>query len=187
VAGATALQAVRELGGVEPGQRVLINGAAGGVGTYAVQIAKALGAEVTGVCSTRNVELVHSIGAGHVVDYTAEDFTRTGQKYDLIVNVISGRSTHDLRRALTPDGTIVFVSATLRQIVGSLLVHRFMRKKITGFMAKATKERLQFLAQLIDDGKLTPVIDRTYPLADVPEAVRYVEAGHARGKVVIAI
>jgi NADPH:quinone reductase-like Zn-dependent oxidoreductase len=187
VAGATALQALRDLGGIEAGQRVLINGAAGGVGTFAVQIAKALGAEVTGVCSTRNLELVRSIGADHVVDYTAEDFTRSGQRYDLIVNVIAGRSTRDLRRALATDGTLVFVAASMRQMVASMVLRRFRSQKIVGFIAKTTKERLLFLKELIETGKVTPVIDRTYSLSEVPEAIRYLETHHARGKVVITV
>ena len=178
---------MRDLGGVKSGQQVLINGASGGVGTFAVQIAKALGAEVTGVCSTRNLELVRSIGADHVVDYSAEDFKRSGQRYDLIVNVIAGRSTRDLRRALMDDGMIVFVSATLPQIFGSMLLHRFLSQKIVGFIAKITKERLLFLKELVDAGKLTPVIDRTYALSDVPEAIRYLETNRARGKVVVTV
>jgi NADPH:quinone reductase-like Zn-dependent oxidoreductase len=187
VAGVTALQAVRDLGGVKAGQRVLINGASGGVGTFAVQIAKALGAEVTGVCSTRNLELVRSIGADHVVDYTTDDFTRNGQRYDLVVNAVAGRSTRDLTRALAPDGTIVFVSASMRQMLGAMLLRRFRRKNIVAFIANTTKERLLFLKELVDAGKLTPVIDRTYPLSEVSEAIRYLETNHARGKVVITV
>jgi NADPH:quinone reductase-like Zn-dependent oxidoreductase len=187
VAGGTALQAVREIGGVRAGQRVLINGAAGGVGTFAVQIAKGLGAEVTGVCSTGNLELVRSIGADHVVDYTTNDFTRSGEKYDVIVNVVAGRSTRDLRRVLADDGTLVFVAATLRQIVGALVLRRFRSQKITGFISNATKERLLSLAELVDAGTLTPVIDRTYPLSETFAAIRYVETKHARGKVVITV
>jgi NADPH:quinone reductase-like Zn-dependent oxidoreductase len=152
-----------------------------------VQIAKALGAEVTGVCSTRNVELVRSSGADHVVDYTAEDFTRSGRTYDLIVNVVAGRATRDLRRVLAADGTIVFVSASLPQMFGSMLPRRLRRRTIVGFIAKTTRERLHFLTELIDDGKVTPVIDRTYPLSEVPEAIRYLGERHARGKVVITV
>jgi NADPH:quinone reductase-like Zn-dependent oxidoreductase len=187
VAGVTALQAVRDHGGAEAGQRVVINGASGGVGTFAVQIAKALGAEVTGVCSTRNLELVRSIGADHVVDYTVEDFTRTGQRYDLIVNVVSGRSTRDLTRALAPGGTIVFVSASMRQMLGAMLLRRFRRKNIVAFIAHTTKDRLLFMKELVDAGKLTPVIDRTYPLSEVSEAIRYLETERARGKVVVTL
>jgi NADPH:quinone reductase-like Zn-dependent oxidoreductase len=187
VAGVTALQALRDLGGIDTGQRVLINGAAGGVGTFAVQIAKVLGAEVTGVCSTRNVELVRSIGADHVVDYTAADFTRNGERYDLIVNVVAGRSTRDLRRALAADGTLVLVSASLRQMLGSVLLRRFRRQKVVGFIAKPTKERLLALTELVETGQVTPVIDRTYPLRELPEAIRYLETKRARGKVVITV
>jgi NADPH:quinone reductase-like Zn-dependent oxidoreductase len=187
VAGVTALQALRELGGITSGQRVLVNGASGGVGTFAVQIAKAFGADVTGVCSTRNVELVRSLGADHVVDYTVDDFTRSGARYDVIVNAVDSRSTRDLKRALAPDGTLVIVAGSLRQIFGALLLRRFRRGRILGFIADVTKERLDTLKELVDEEKVTPVIDRTYPLAEVPEAVRYVEAGHARGKVVISV
>jgi NADPH:quinone reductase-like Zn-dependent oxidoreductase len=187
IAGVTALQALREVGGIQPGQKVLVNGASGGVGTFAVQIAKAFGAEVTGVCSTRNVELVRALGADHVVDYTANDFTRSGVRYDVIVNVVDSRSTRDLKRALAPNGTLVVVAGSLRQIFGAMLLRRFRRQRIVGFMADVTKERLDTLKELVDEGKVTPVIDRTYPLSEVPAAIRYLEAGHARGKVVIAV
>jgi NADPH:quinone reductase-like Zn-dependent oxidoreductase len=187
VAGLTALQAVRDLGGVKAGQRVLINGASGGVGTFAVQIAKALGAEVTGVCSARNVELVRSIGADHVVDYTSADFTRSGKKYDLIVNVVAGRSTRDLKRVLAADGRLVFVSAALPQMLGAMLLGRFRGGKVVGFISNPTKERLLFLKELVDDEKVTPVIDRTYTLTEVPEAIRYLETERARGKVVVTV
>ncbi len=187
VAAVTALQALRDHGGIKAGQRVLINGAAGGVGTFAVQIAKAFDAHVTGVCSTRNVELVRSIGADEIVDYTANDFARSGQRYDLVVNVVEARSTRDLTRALTADGTLVVVSGSLRQIFGAMLLRRFRRRKIVGFIANVTKPDLLFLKELVEAGKLTPVIDRTYALNEVPEAIRYLEAGHARGKVVITI
>jgi NADPH:quinone reductase-like Zn-dependent oxidoreductase len=185
VAGVTALQALRDVGGIKSGQRVLVNGASGGVGTFAVQIAKSFGADVTGVCSTRNVELVRSLGADHVVDYTVDDFTRSGERYDVIVNAVDSRSTRDLKRALAPGGTLVVVAGSLRQIFGALLLRRFRRQKILGFIADVTKERLDTLKELVDAGKVTPVIDRTYPLAETPEAIRYVEAGHARGKVVV--
>ncbi|MHB8643622.1 MAG: NAD(P)-dependent alcohol dehydrogenase [Gaiellaceae bacterium] len=185
VAGVTALQALRDVGGIKSGQRVLVNGASGGVGTFAVQIAKAFGASVTGVCSTRNVELVRSLGADHVVDYTADDFTRSGERYDVIVNAVDSRSTRDLKRALAPSGTLVVVAGSLRQIFGAMLLRRFRRQRILGFIADVTKERLDTLKELVDAGKVTPVIDRTYPLRETPEAIRYVEAGHARGKVVV--
>jgi NADPH:quinone reductase-like Zn-dependent oxidoreductase len=183
-AGATALQALR---GLQAGQKVLVNGAAGGVGTFAVQIAKALGAEVTGVCSTRNVELVRSIGADHVVDYTVDDFTRGGQRYDLIVNAVDSRSSRDLRRALTPEGKVVLVAGTLRQLLGGTVSRRFRKKKLLPLMATIEKEDLLLLKDMVDTGKVTPVIDRSYPLAETPEAIRYVEAGHARGKVVVVV
>jgi NADPH:quinone reductase-like Zn-dependent oxidoreductase len=183
-AGATALQALR---GLQAGQKVLVNGAAGGVGTFAVQIAKALGAEVTGVCSTRNVELVRSIGADHVVDYTVDDFTRGGQRYDLIVNAVDSRSSRDLRRALTPEGKVVLVAGTLRQLLGGTVSRRFRKKKLLPLMATIEKADLLLLKDMVDTGKVTPVIDRSYPLAETPEAIRYVEAGHARGKVVVVV
>jgi len=186
-AGATALQALRDRGGLRAGQKVLVNGAAGGVGTFAVQIAKALGAEVTGVCSTRNVELVRSIGADHVVDYTVDDFTRSGQRYDVIVNAVDSRSSRDLRRALTPDGKVVLVAGGLGQMLGGAALRPFMKKKLLPLMANIKKDDLLLLKDMVDTGKITPVIDRTYPLADTPEAIRYVEAGHARGKVVVTV
>jgi NADPH:quinone reductase-like Zn-dependent oxidoreductase len=186
-AGATALQALRDRGDLRPGQKVLVNGAAGGVGTFAVQIAKALGAEVTGVCSTRNVELVRSIGADHVVDYTVDDFTRSATKYDLIVNAVDSRSSRDLRRALTPDGRVVFVAGKLRQLLGGLLLRPLMKKKLLPMMTTIKKDDLLLLKDMVDTGKVTPVIDRSYTLAETPEAIRYVEAGHARGKVVVVV
>jgi NADPH:quinone reductase-like Zn-dependent oxidoreductase len=186
-AGATALQALRDRGGLQPGQKVLVNGAAGGVGTFAVQIAKALGAEVTGVCSTRNVELVRSIGADHVVDYTVDDFTRSGETYDLIVNAVESRSSRDLRRALTREGRAVLVAAPLRQLLGGVVLGPFMKKKLLPLMATIKKDDLLQLKDMVDAGKVTPVIDRSYTLAETPEAIRYVEAGHARGKVVVTV
>jgi NADPH:quinone reductase-like Zn-dependent oxidoreductase len=186
-AGATALQALRDRGEIQAGQKVLINGAAGGVGTFAVQIAKALGAEVTGVCSTRNVELVRSIGADHVVDYTADDFSRSGQRYDLIVNAVDSRSSRDLRRALTTDGRVVLVAGPLRQLLAGVVLGPFMKKKLLPLMANIRKDDLLLLKDMVDTGKVTPVIDRAYPLAETTEAIRYVEAGHARGKVVVTV
>jgi NADPH:quinone reductase-like Zn-dependent oxidoreductase len=183
-AGATALQALR---GLQAGQKVLVNGAAGGVGTFAVQIAKAMGAEVTGVCSTRNVELVRSIGADHVVDYTVDDFTRSGQRYDVIVNAVDSRSSRDLRRALKPDGKVVLVAGGLGQLLGGLVLRPFLKKKLLPLMATIEKDDLLLLKDMVDTGKVTPVIDRSYPLAETPEAIRYVEAGHARGKVVVVV
>jgi NADPH:quinone reductase-like Zn-dependent oxidoreductase len=185
VAGVTALQALRDSGGIQSAQRVLINGAAGGVGTFAVQIAKGFGAHVTGVCSTRNVELVRSLGADRVVDYTAADFTRDGEQYDLIVNAAGSRSLRDLRRALAPDGTLVLVA--LRGMLGGLVLRRFVRHKLVPFVAGVTKERLELLVELIEAGKVTPVVDRTYSLGELPEAIRYLETHRARGKVVITV
>jgi NADPH:quinone reductase-like Zn-dependent oxidoreductase len=201
VAACTALLAVRDYGRLRPGQSVLVNGAAGGVGTFALQIAKALGANVTGVCSTGNVDLVRSIGADHVIDYTAEDFAGNGRQYDLVIHVAGNRSLADHRHALTPDGTLVLVgggtgrdwgdSAT-RDMLGTLALvlargvfTRFLRQHIRMFVAKIRPSDLTFLAELCEARKLTPVIDRSYPLADAAEAIRYLEAGHARGKVIV--
>jgi NADPH:quinone reductase-like Zn-dependent oxidoreductase len=193
VAAITALQGLRDKGRIEAGQKVLINGASGGVGTFAVQIAKSFGAEVTGVCSTKNVDLVRSIGADHVIDYTQEDFTRNGQRYDLIFDSAGYRSLSDCKRALGPDGILVIVGAgdgrsslrILARMLNALLLSRFGRQKLVPLMAKRNKDDLIVLKELIEAGKVTPVIDRSYPLSEVPEAIRYLEAGHARGKVVI--
>ena len=200
VAGCTALQALRDHGRLEPGQRVLVNGAAGGVGTFAVQIAKALGGEVTAVCSTANVDLARSLGADHVIDYTVDDFTRGGQRYDLVLNVAGNRSLSDVRRATVAKGTVVLVGAgtgrepaggglisPLVQPLEALVLSRFVGQRLVSFLADVRKDDLLFLAELIEAGKIRPVIDRTYPLRDVPEALRYIEAGHARGKVVITV
>jgi NADPH:quinone reductase-like Zn-dependent oxidoreductase len=195
IAGCTALQAMRDHGQLQPGQTVLINGAAGGVGTFAVQIAKALGAQVTGVCSTRNVEMVRSLGADRVIDYTQEDFTKGGQRYDLIVDNVGTRSLRHLRRVLTPEGTLVVVGARKSDwLLGLLalplkarLVSPFVGQRMIFFIAKLRNADLVVLRELIEAGKVTPVIDRAYPLSEVPEAIRYVESGHARGKVVITM
>jgi NADPH:quinone reductase-like Zn-dependent oxidoreductase len=194
IAGCTALQALRDHGQLETGQRVLISGAAGGVGTFAVQIAKALGAHVTGVCSTRNVDFVRSIGADHVVDYTVDDFSRTGQQYDLVLDAVGNRSLSALRRVLTPDGTLVLIGGGSGRWIGplvlplkALVVSRFVRHTLRVFIAKLKRDDLVVLMELIEAGKVTPVIDRTYSLSEAPEAIRYVEAGHARGKVVITV
>ena len=194
VAGVTALQALRDRGDLQAGQRVLINGAAGGVGTFAVQIAKALGADVTGVCSTRNLELVRSIGADHVVDYTVDDFTRNGHQYDLILDTVGNRSFRDLRRATTAKGTIVVAGGgggrlfgPITQIVRALMLSPLVSQRVRVVMTNVRKEDLVFLKGLVDEGKVTPVIDRTYPLSEAAEAVRYLEGRHARGKVVITV
>jgi len=195
VAGMTALQALRDRGRIRAGQKVLITGASGGVGSFAVQIAKAYGAEVTGVCSTPNVELVRSLGADHVIDYTKEDFTRRGKRYDLIVYAAGTHSLRAVRRALTPEGTFVGVGSSapgnlfsiLFSFVKPKIFTRFTSQRFVGFMTQGTKENLEFLAKLIEDGKLRPVVDRTYPLAEAPAAVAYQEKGHARGKVILTV
>ena len=199
VAGSTALQAVRDHGQLQAGQTVLVNGAAGGVGTFAVQIANALGGHVTGVCSTRNLELVRGIGADDVVDYTAEDFTRAGRRYDVVLSICGNQSLGELRRVVKPDGTLVLVgSGTGRQeksegyVLGPLatmirgrFVSTFTRQRIRMFLTKSRVEDLVFLGELSVAGKLTPVIERTYPLADAAEAIRHLETGHARGKIIV--
>ena len=192
IAAVTALRALRDHGRVQPGQTVLINGAAGGVGTFAVQIAKAFGANTTGVCSTRNVEMVRSIGADHVIDYTAEDFTRGPNRYDLILDLVGNHSVSACRRALEPNGTLLLSHGgrstwfgPFGQILRALVVSRFVSQKLLAFTAHVTTEDLVVLKELAEVGKITPVIDRTYPLSESPDAIRYLEAGHARGKVVI--
>ena len=196
MAATTALQGLRDKGQLRPGQRVLINGATGGVGTFAVQIAKALGAHVTAVCSTRNVDLVRSLGADEVIDYSKKDFTRTGQRYDVILDVAANRSLADCRRVLSPTGTFVGVGAAkggramvpiLFRILGQALFSRFAKQKMASFMATNSREDLLALKELIEAGKVKPVIDRTYPLSETADAVRYLEEGHARGKVVITV
>lgn len=197
LAGNTALMGVRDAAQVQPGQHVLVNGASGGVGTFAVQIAKAYGAEVTAVCSTRNVDLVRSIGADHVVDYTGQDFAATGGRYDVVFDLVGNRSLADLRRALTPDGTLVLSgggSSTGPSLVGPMgllvkaqLVSRFVGHRIVQLTEKPSRQNLTALRELVESGKVTPVVDRTYPLSGVPEAIRYVEVEHARGKVVITV
>jgi NADPH:quinone reductase-like Zn-dependent oxidoreductase len=195
MAATTALRGIRDVGAVRAGHRVLVNGAAGGVGTYAVQIAAALGAEVTGVCSTRNIELVRSIGATHVVDYAMEDFTDTGAHYDVILDNVGNRPLSRLRQALTPTGTLVLnaggspgrVVGAVGSIVRAVAVDRFVRQRLRPLPTSQNREELLTLTGLIEDGKLTPVLDRTYPLADTADALRHVERGHARGKVVISV
>ena len=185
----TALQGLRDAGKLQSGQRVLINGASGGVGTFAVQVAKAFGAEVTGVCSTRNVEMVRSIGADHVVDYTQEDFTQSGRHYDLILDNVANRSFRDLRRALTPQGRIIPNSGRggMSYVVKAFLLSPFMRQHRSMYLASPNNKDLVLLKELIEAGKVTPVIDRTYPLSETREAFRYLEEGHARGKVIITV
>jgi NADPH:quinone reductase-like Zn-dependent oxidoreductase len=192
VAAVTALQSLRNKGQIQPGQKVLINGASGGVGTFAVQIAKSFGAEVTAVCSARNLDMARSIGADHVIDYTREDFTQTGQRYDLIIAVNGYHSILDYRRALSPSGAYVAIGGSLAQIFQAMLLGPLVSRiggKKTGFMGieKINPEDLAFVGKLLADGKVVPVIDRRYPLSEVAEAIRYLVEGHARGKVVIAI
>jgi NADPH:quinone reductase-like Zn-dependent oxidoreductase len=195
VAAVTALQALRDKGHLQPGQKVLINGASGGVGTFAVQIAKAFGAEVTGVCSTKNVPLVRSLGADHVVDYSQEDFTRNGQHYDLIVDNVGSHSLLEYRRALTPKGNFVIVGSTSKgQWLGpmvtplkAMLLSPFVGQKFVFFLAELNHEDLSVLAELMQAGKLTPLVDRTYSLRELPAAMGYLEEGHARGKVAITV
>jgi NADPH:quinone reductase-like Zn-dependent oxidoreductase len=187
VAAFSALQALRDKGHIRPEQKVLVNGAAGGVGTFAVQIAKALGAEVTGVCSTRNVEMVASIGADHVVDYTRQDFTQNGQRYDLLVDTIANRTPSECRRVLAPKGILVGVGGSPSHQFRMLLLSSVVSQTMAPLIARQRREDLVVLRDLVEDGRLTPVIDRTYPLEEVPEAIRYLEHGHARGKVVITV
>jgi NADPH:quinone reductase-like Zn-dependent oxidoreductase len=197
VAGNTALVGLRDLAQVRPGQRVLINGASGGVGTFAVQIARSLGAEVTGVCSARNADLVRSIGADHVIDYASEDFSRNGQRYDVVFDLVGNRSLTDCRRALTPDGTLVLSGGGVSEggslvgpmalFVKGMLLSRFVRHRLLQFTEKPSSENLAALRELIESGAVAPVVDRTYQLSEVPEAIRYLEVDHARAKVVVAV
>ena len=196
VAGLTALQGLRDKGRIQAGQKVLINGASGGVGTFAVQIAKAFGAEVTGVCSTRNVELVKSIGADHVIDYTSEDFTKTDQRYDMIYDLVGNHSFSERRQILTPNGICVLAGiggAGIRPESGGRILgnfktafqSKFTSQKFVFYIAKLTKDDLNVLRDLMQSGKVAPVIDRTYKIRETQAAVRYLEEGHAHGKVVI--
>jgi NADPH:quinone reductase-like Zn-dependent oxidoreductase len=195
LAAMTALQGLRDVGEIRPGQKVLIVGASGGVGTFAVQIAKWFGADVTGVCSTRNLEMVRSIGADSVVDYTREDFTRSGQKYDLIFQLAGTASPSACRRALTPTGTLVLSSGDspgrfigpVDRIIKAILLSLFIGQTMRPLDAKPSTKDLQFLTELIDGGSVTPVVDRTYPLGEAANAIRYLETGRARGKVVISV
>jgi NADPH:quinone reductase-like Zn-dependent oxidoreductase len=192
VAAYTALQGLRDKGRIQAGQKVLINGAAGGVGTFAVQIAKSFGADVTGVCSTRNVDMVRSIGADRVIDYTREDFTKGGQRYDLILDNVGNHSLLDCRRALNPKGKYVMIGGPagrwidpLPRAFNAFLLSRFVTQDMGMFLAALNKQDLTILRDLMQAGKVTPVIDRRYRLSEVPAAIRYLEEGHARGKVLI--
>jgi NADPH:quinone reductase-like Zn-dependent oxidoreductase len=193
LAALTALQALRDRGDVQPGQKVLINGASGGVGTFAVQIAKSFGAEVTGVCSTRNLDMVRSIGADQVIDYTQEDFTRSGRRYDLILDT-GDRSLSDCRRALTPKGTLVVIGGSAGRWIDGLgraykarVLSPLVSQRLRPFLTTWSRQDLQVVKDLIEAGNLTPVIDRTYSLSEACEAMGYLEAGHARGKIVIRV
>jgi len=193
IGGLTALQGLRDHGHIQAGQKVLINGAAGGVGTFAVQIAKAFGAEVTGVCSTRNVEMVRSIGADRAIDYTQEDFTQSGERYDLILECVGNHSYAECRRVLKDGGRLVMVGAAsdvsmLRLaagLIGGLAASLFLSRKMVFFIAKGRQADLDTLGELMASGKVRPVIDRCYKLSEAAEAFRYMEAGHARGKVIL--
>ena len=194
VAGQTALQGLRDRAGVKAGQRVLINGAGGGVGTFAVQIAKAYGAEVTAVTGPRRVDMVRSIGADRIIDYTTDDFTRDGQRYDVVFDVGGNRPLSHLRRALTPDGTAILVAPAAGQwigpiarVIGAVVTSRFRRQKVRPFLSSVSRDDLLVLKDLVESGKVTPVVDRVYPFEEVPEAIRHVEGGHAAGKVVISL
>ena len=194
VAGLCALQALRDAGNLRAGQKVLINGASGGIGTFAVQIAKAFGAEVTGVCSTPNLELVRSLGADHVIDYTREDFTESGERYDVILDIADNRTLSDRRRVLAPTGTLIPNSGeggrwfgSLGRIAKARLVSPFVRQRLHPFVSMPKRADLVALNELLASGTVTPVVGRTYPLIEVPEAIQYVGEGHARGKVVIAV
>ncbi len=198
IAGITALQGVRDKGKVQAGQKVLINGASGGVGTFAVQIAKAFGAEVTGICSTRNLEMVRSLGADHVIDYTKEDVTKSDQHYDVILDNVGNHSLSDYRRMLTPNGIYVLIGGGgvndqgflggLAKALDAALYSKFVKQKMGMMLADPNTKDLTLLADMMESGKIKPVIDRTYKsLGEVPDAIRYVEEGHARGKVVITV
>ncbi|WP_286177965.1 NAD(P)-dependent alcohol dehydrogenase [Rhodopirellula sp. JC639] len=192
--GLAALHALRDVANVQPGQRVLINGASGGIGTFAIQIAKSFGAEVTGVCSTRNVDLVRSLGADHVVDYTRDDFTAAAAQYDLIFDNVENRSLADCRRALKPTGMLILNSGTgargiamLVRLIKPLVMSPFVRHDLRRYLSVPNQDDLLVLKQLIESGAVRPIIDRKYELTQTPDAIRYLESGHARGKVVISV
>lgn len=195
ISGLTALQGLRDAGQVQPGQRVLIIGAAGGVGTFAVQLAKMFGAHVTGVCSTTKMDLVQTIGADHVIDYTCEDFADSSRRYDLILDTAGNRPLSHLRRALTADGTLVIIGGEggggwlggFDRSLRALLLSPFVSQTLRGLISKETSVDMRLLGEYVEAGELIPIIDRTYSLSEVPEAIQYVEDGHARGKVVISL
>jgi NADPH:quinone reductase-like Zn-dependent oxidoreductase len=192
IAAITASQALRDKGQLQPGQKVLINGASGGVGTFAVQIAKSMGAEVTGVCSTRNVEMVRSIGADHVFDYKKEDYTESGQQYDLIIDMVGNHSLLANRKVMTPTGRMVMVGGGKGNWIGplmrplkALLLGPFVEQEFVTLLASLNKDDLVLLGDLMQSGGVTPVLDRSFPLSEVPAALRYSEEGHARGKIIV--
>jgi NADPH:quinone reductase-like Zn-dependent oxidoreductase len=197
IAGITALQGLRDKGKVQPGQKVLINGASGGVGTFAVQIAKSFGADVTGVCSTRNVDLVRSLGADRVIDYTKEDFAKGAERYDVILDNVPNHSLSECRRILNPKGKYVMIGGggpndsrwigPFGRVIHTLLLSPFISQKMGMMMADSSQKDLTILGDLMQSGKMKPVIDRTYKLSEVPAAIAYLEEGHARGKVVITL
>ncbi len=195
VAAITALQGLRDKGQLQAGQRVLINGASGGVGTFAIQIAKALGAEVTAVCSTGNVEQARSLGADHVIDYTREDFTRSDRRYDLLLDVAGSKPWSQLRRVLTPDAIVVIVGAQKRRVFGPighivrLRLSSLLRgsQKAVFFIARTNRADMEILRELLETGKVRPVVDRKYELADTADAFRYLGEGHARGKIIVTV
>jgi NADPH:quinone reductase-like Zn-dependent oxidoreductase len=195
IAGITALQALRDRGKIQAGQKVLINGASGGVGTFAVQIAKTYGAEVTGVCSGRNTAMVRSLGADHVIDYTKEDFTQADARYDLIIDNVGNHSLSEYRRVLNSNGALIVVGGPsenswlgpVTTLIKAYLVSPFVSKKMEFMLAQANKEDLEVLRDLMQTGKVTPVIDKRYPLSETAAAIAYLEQGHARGKVIIAV
>ena len=194
IAAITALQALRDKGKLESGQKVLINGASGGVGTFAVQIAKTFGAEVTGVCSTRNVEMVRSLGADHVIDYKLEDYTQSGKRYDLIIDMVGNHSLLANRKALNSNGILVMVGgakgdwiAPLKNPIKALMLSPFVDQELVLILARLRQDDLTIIGDLMQAGKVTPVIDRRYRLSEVPEAIRYSEEGHARGKIIIDV
>ena len=195
VSGTTALEAARDRGRIQPGQRVLVTGASGGVGSLAVQIARAMGAEVTGVCSTTKADLVRSLGAAHVVDYTREDFTRSGVRYDVILDIAGNRRLRDLRRALTPKGRLVIVGGEggdritggVHRQLRALLLSPFVGQSLTTFISSEAGEDLVELARLADAGQLRPAVDRTWSLGEAADAMRHLQDGHVRGKTVLAV
>ena len=198
IAGITALQGLRDKGKVQRGQKVLINGASGGVGTFAVQIAKSMGADVTGVCSTKNLDMVRSLGADHVIDYTKEDFTKGDQHYDVILDNVANHSLSECRRVLNPDGKYVLIGGGgvnegrwlgpgLTHALNAMFLSKFVSQKMGMMLAELNQKDLTALADLMQSGKVTPVIDRTYTLSELPQAIEYLEQGHARGKVVVKV